>query len=74
MIIGGPALSAAKVQISAAKEPVTMQPAKMQWFPLAMWYRPRTQARFRSAAIKITCEEVTDYSDEDEDAIVIGLS
>ena len=39
-----------------------------------MWQRPRTQASFSSAAVKITCEEVRDYSDEDEDASVIALS
>ena len=46
----------------------------MQPFPLTVWQRPRTQARFQSAAINITCEEATDYSDEDEHAIVIALS
>ena len=39
-----------------------------------MWQRPRTQASFRSAAINITCEEVTHYSDEDEDTISIASS
>ena len=39
-----------------------------------MWQRPRTQTSFQSAAIKITCEEITDYSDKNEDAIVIASS
>ena len=74
MILGEPALSAANAQISASKEPVTVQPPNMQRFPLMVWQRPRTQASFRSATIKITCEEVRDYIDENEDAIVIALS
>ena len=74
MSLGEPALSAANAEISTSKEPVTIQTPNNQWFPLTMWQGPRTQASFRSAAIKITCEEVTDYSDKDEDAIVIALS
>ena len=46
----------------------------MQLFPLTVWQKPRTQASFRSAAIKITCEEVTIYSDKDKDAIAIASS
>ena len=46
----------------------------MQRFALTVWQGPRTQARFQSAAIKITCEEVTDYSDKDEDSIVTASS
>ena len=46
----------------------------MQWFPLTVWQRPRTQASFRSAAIKIIYEEVTNYSDKDEDPIIIASS
>ena len=46
----------------------------MQQFPLTVWQRPRTQASFLSPAIRITYEEVTDYSDKDEDTIVIALS
>ena len=72
MILGEPALSAVKEQISASKDPVTIQPLNMQWFPLTVWQRPRTQVRFRSEAIKFTCEQVTDYSDEDADTIVIA--
>ena len=72
MILVEPALSAANAQISASKEPVTIQPPNMQWFPLTVWQRPRTQAIFRSAAIKITCEEVTDYCNKDKDAIAIA--
>ena len=37
-----------------------------------MWQRPRIQASFRSAAIKIACEGVTAYRDEDGDSIVIA--
>ena len=74
MIFQELALSTANAQMSASKEPVTIQPANMQWFPPTMWQRPRTEASFRSAAIKITCKEVTDYSDEDEDAIIIASS
>ena len=44
MILAAPALSAAKAQISASKEPVTIQPPNMQQFPLTIWQRPRTQA------------------------------
>ena len=46
----------------------------MQQFPLTMWQRLRTQASFQSAAIEITWEEVIDYSNKDEDAIVIASS
>ena len=74
MILAEPAPSAANAQISASKEPVTIQPPNMQRCPLTVWQRPRTQANFRSAAIKITCKEVINYSDADEDAIVIALS
>ena len=74
MILEEPSLSAANVQISASKEPVTIQPPNMQRFPLTVWQKPRTQARLRSATIKITCEKVTDYSNEDEVAIVIASS
>ena len=61
-------------QISAPKEPVTLQLPNMQRFPLTMWQRPRTQASNRLASIKMICEEVIDYCDADEDAIVIDLS
>ena len=74
MILGELALSATNAQISGFKEPVMIQPTNMPQFPLTIWQRSRTQASFRSAAIKITCEEVTDYSDKDEDAIVIAFS
>ena len=74
MILGEPALSIVNAQISASKEPVTMQPPNILRFPLTVWPRLRTQACFRSAAIKITCEEVKDYSDKDEDTIVIASS
>ena len=46
----------------------------MQRVPLILLQRPWTQASFRSATIKITCEQVIDYSDADEDANVIGSS
>ena len=39
-----------------------------------MWQIPTTQASFESAAIKITCEEVTDYSDKDEEDVIIASS
>jgi hypothetical protein len=74
MILGEPALSSVKALIPATKEAVTIQPPNMQRFPLTVWQRKRPQAGFRSAAIQITCEEVTDYSDEEEDAIVIASS
>ena len=74
MILGEPAPSAGKAQISASKEPVSIQPPNMQRFPLTLWQRPRTQGSFCSVAIKITCEEVTDHSGKDVDAIVIALS
>ena len=74
MILVGPALSAVKTQISPSKEPVTIQPLNMQRFPLTMWQRLRTQGSFRLAALKITCQEVADHSDADEDAIVIASS
>ena len=74
MILEGPGLSAAKAQISASKEPNTMQPPNMQQFLLTVWQRLRTQGSCRSADIKITCKEVTDYYDEDEGAIVIATS
>ena len=74
MILGEPALSTVNTQISASKEPVTIQPLNMQQFPLTLWQGRRTQASFGSAAIKITYEEVTDNSEKEEDAIVIALS
>ena len=74
MTLGDLALSAANTQISVFKEPVTIQPPNMQFFLQTIWQRPRTQASFRSTAIKITCEEATDYSDEDEDEIGIAAS
>ena len=74
MIFVEPALSAVNAQISASKEPDTIQPPNMQQFALTMWQRSRTQASFRSAATKLTYEEVTDHNDEDEDAIVIASS
>ena len=74
MILGELALSAMNAQISASKEPVTIEPPNMQQFPLTVKQRPRIQASFWSAAIKMTCKEVIDYSDKDEDAIVIALS
>ena len=74
MITEEPALIATNEQMSAYKEPVTIQVPNMQRFPPTMWQRSRTQASFQSAAIKITCEEVTDYSNEDEDAFAIVLS
>ena len=39
-----------------------------------MWQRTRIQATCRAAAIKITYEEVTDYSDKDEDSNPIASS
>ena len=39
-----------------------------------MCQRPWTQASLQSAAIKITCKEVTNYSDKDEDAILKASS
>ena len=74
LILGELALRASNVQISAFKETITIQPPNMQLFPLTLWQRSRKQASLRSAAIKISCEEVTDYSDQDEDAIKIALS
>ena len=74
MILEEPALSPMNIQISAFKEPVTIQLLNMQWFPPTVWPRPRTQASFQLAAIKISCEEVTDYSDKDEDTIVMARS
>ena len=74
MILGEPALIATNAQISASKEPVLIQSPNMQQFLLTRWQRPRIQASFHSAAIKITYEEVTDYNDEEENAIVIASS
>ena len=74
MILVEPELSATNAQISASEEPITMQPPNMQRFPLTVWQRCRPQARLQSEGIKITSEEVTDYSDEDEDTIVIAWS
>ena len=74
MIVGEPAPSAANAQRSAFKEPVTIQSPNIQWFLLTVQLRPRNQGSFRSAATKITCEEVTHCSDEDEDAIIIASS
>ena len=54
MILGEPALSAAFAQISASEEPITIQAPNMQRFVLTVSRRPRTQARFRLAATKIT--------------------
>ena len=68
------ARSAAKVQISASTEPITIQPYNIERFPLTVWQRPRTQDSYRSAAIEITYIEVTNYSDEDADALIIALS
>ena len=74
MILGEPVPSAAKAQISASKEPVTVETSYMQSFALTVLYNLRNQARFQSAAINITCKQVTGYSDEDKDGIVIALS
>ena len=74
MILEEPALRTVNAQISASKESVTIQAPNMACFPLTICQRRRTKASFRSAAIKITCEEITDYSYEDEDAIAIALS
>ena len=74
IILGEPAVSAAKAQISNSEEPITIQPSDIQQFPLIIWQSPRTQASYRSSAIKISCEEVIDYDDQDEDAIVIASS
>ena len=74
MSLGEPALSATNAQILASKEPITTRPSNMPRFQLTVCYRPKTPPSFGSAAIKIPCQEVTDYSDEDEDAIVIALS
>ena len=46
----------------------------MQQFLLTVWRRARIQASFRSTAIKITYEEVRDYSGEDEGVFVIASS
>ena len=51
-----------------------MQLLNMQRFPSTVWQTPRTKACFRSPAIKITCEEVTDYSDKDKDTVAIAWS
>ena len=37
MILGEPALSVVKAQISASTEPITIQPLNMQQFPLTAW-------------------------------------
>ena len=74
MILKELTLSVTNTQISGSKEAVTIQPPNMHWFPLTMWQRPSIWASFGSAAIKISYKEVTDYSDKDEDAIVIASS
>ena len=74
MILVELAPCAAIAHISASNKPITIQPLNMQRFTLTTWQRPKTQASFRSAAIKITCKEVIDKSDADEDAIVIPWS
>ena len=74
IILGEAALIGAMAQISAYKEPITIQIRNMQRFLLTFWQRPRTQASYRSAAIKFTCEGAMDYRDKDGDAIVIALS
>ena len=74
MIYGEPALSASYAQISASKEPVTTQPSHMQWFPPTVYQKPRTQASFRSGTIKMSCKEVSDYSDKDKDPMAIASS
>ena len=51
MILGEPALSAANAQISASKEPISIQPPNIQWFPLTVWQRPRTQASVRGEPV-----------------------
>ena len=45
----------------------------MQRYPMTVWQTPRTQASFHTAAIKITCAEVTDCSDKIKFVIVIAL-
>ena len=74
MILGEQALSAANAQISGCKEPVTTEPVNMPWFLLTIWQRLRTQANYRSAAIKITWKLVTDCNDKDKYAIIIASS
>ena len=74
MILVEPASNAVNAQISASKEPVTIQASNMQQFLLTVCQRPRIQASFISATMKITCEADTDYGDEEEDAIVIASS
>ena len=74
MILEEPALSAGNTQILASKEPVTIQLRNMQRFPLTIWQKPRTQASLRSVAVKITCEEVTNYSDKKQEPIIIASS
>ena len=46
----------------------------MQRVPLTVWQKPGTEMSIHSAAIKITCEDITDYSDKDVDAIAIASS
>ena len=74
MIFVEQALSVSNAQRLASKELVSIQSSNTQWLPLTEWPRLRTLASCRSAAFKITCKEVIDYSDEDEDAIVIASS
>ena len=74
MIFVEPAFSATNTQISTCKEPVTIQAPCMQEFLLTMWQSPTMQANFRSATIKSTCKEVTNYMNENKDAIAIVSS
>ena len=65
MVLGEPALTAVQTRILASKKPITMQSPNVQGFPLTMLQKLRTQVSIRTAAIKITCEEVTNYNDKD---------
>ena len=72
MILGEPAVSATNAQISASKKLVPKQVSNIQWLPLNIMQRPRNQVSCGSVAIIITCKEVRDYIDENEDTIVIA--
>ena len=74
MILVVPAVSALHGQISGCEEPMTIYPPNMQRLPLTVSQRLTTKARFRSVAIQIASKQVTNYSDKDEDVIVIASS
>ena len=74
MIVEKPALSTVNVQISASKEAVPIQAPNISGFRPSVWQRPRAEVTFTLAAIKNTCEEVRDYSDKNENGIVIACT